>query len=209
MPHRIIDSEDRDCCAYIKDEPPHFECGHYFSRVGLHGSCYSGGDFQPYDNIETVLSREEYQELIDFAQAISDLGYGIKEGDERYQRGIDLCNSIQHIYSKLRSEIAEEFFRKIQESEREFVMDEYGLSEEQVSDIFDHYYQDYRDRSIVGAIYKDTYDCGYEEAWSLGYVNNNDSIVERYFDFQRFGEDLLSEEHYHELDDGRVVYLMY
>ena len=87
-------------------------------------------------------------------------------------------------------------------------MDKYNLDEEDVEYIFDSYGLDYRDRGIVSYVFNDAYDLGYEEAYSLGYVKRN-SVSERYFDFEKFGEDLLEEEQYLELNDGRCVYLNY
>ena len=123
-----------------------------------------------------------------------------------------MCADVQYVYDKLKSEEAKEFFLKIQESEKEFLMNEYALDAEDVEDIFDNYYLDYRDRSIVGCVFQDTYEFGYEKAHNFGYVNINDhikSIMERYFDFEKFGEDLLEDQNYHQLSDGRVVYLCY
>ena len=68
------------------------------------------------------------------------------------------------------------------EEEKEQLMWEYNLDEDDIETIVDKYYLDYRDSSIVGSIFKDYYDLGYEEAWALGYVNHDDSIVSRYFD---------------------------
>lgn len=202
-------TEDRDCCAYIEAKAERFECGHYFSGVGLHGACYSGGDFADYKDIRTVLTENEYNQLIQFNKDINELGYGITKGDERYNKGIELCRAIQPIYDKLLSTENEEFFKQIQEEEREYLMNEYGFDEDDIEQIFNEYYLDYRDRSIVSCVFNDTYDLGYEEAYSLGYIDNDNSIVSRYFDFESFGKDLLNEEQYIELADGRIVYLNY
>lgn len=201
-------SEDRDCCAYIEARPMRFECGHYFGGVGLHGACYSGGNFVSYENIKTVLTAEEYNQLINFKKEINHLGYGIVKGDERYNKGIELCKAIQPVYDKLLSEEGEDFFKEIIEEEKEYLMNEYNFSEEDVEYIFDNYGLDYRDRGIVSCIFDSVYDCGYEEAYQFGYVDRN-SVAERYFDFEKFGEDLCQEEGYLELEDGRVVYLNY
>lgn len=202
-------SEDRDCCAYIKNKPMRFECGHYFESVGLSGACYSGHKFADYEDIKTVLTKEEYKALIDFSKAIGDLGYGIAEGDERYNEGVELCNGIQYVYDKLLSEENKALFDEVWEEEKEYLMDEYGLDENDVEYIFDNYGLEYKDRSVVGCVYDNAYDLGYEEAYGLGYVNNNDDIVERYFNFEKFGQDLLEDKQYLELNDGRCVYLMY
>ena len=57
--YRIKNSNDRDCCAYIDANDPDFVCNHYFSSVGICGSCYSGKDWANYDDIETILTRTE------------------------------------------------------------------------------------------------------------------------------------------------------
>ena len=88
-------------------------------------------------------------------------------------------------------------------------MDEYSLDKTDVEKIFNEYGLDYRDRGIVSCIFNDTYDLGYEEAYSCGYLSNDNSVMERYFDFEKFGEDLLENENYLQLDDNRVVVLNY
>ena len=199
-------TDDRDCCAYIDSKNPRFECDHYFGSVNLCGACYSGHDFPAYADIETVLTETEYNELIQFDKAIHNLGYGITKGDERYKKGIELSKSIQHVFDKLTSKEAEEFQQKIIESEIEYMKEEYSLSDEDIEKIFNEYYLDYRDRGIIGSVFSDSSDLGYEEAWSLGYIKNGDTISERYFDYDKFGEDLVNEdENYLELDGGRVV----
>lgn len=203
-------TDDRDCCAYIEARAERFECGHYFGSVGLHGACYSGHNFANYEDIRTVLTENEYNQLIQFSKDISDLGYGITKGDERYNKGIELCKAIQPIYDKLLSKENEEFFEEIIEEEKEYLMDEYNLDEDDIDTIFDNYGLDYRDRAVVGYVYDDTYDLGYETAWSCGYVKNNDSIMNRYFDFEKFGEDLVNDDEcYCQLADGRCVSLCY
>ena len=204
-------TEDRDCCVYIKAKAERFECGHYFGGVSLNGACYSGHNFANYEDIKTVLTEDEYNQLIKFDKDIHELGYGITKGDERYNKGIELCKAIQPVYDKLLSAENEEFFNEIQEEEKEYLMDKYNLDEDDIETIFDNYSLDYRDRGIVGYIYEDTYDLGYETAYSLGYVNDNDStIVQRYFDFEKFGEDLVNDDEcYCQLADGRCVSLNY
>lgn len=201
-------SEDRDCCAYIKENPMRWECNHYFGGVILHGACYSKHDFASYEDIKTVLTEDEYNQLVKFNEEINVLGSGIIKGDERYNKGVELCNAIQPVYDKLLSVENEELFNEVIEEEKEYLMDEYGFDEEDVEQIFDEYYLDYRDRGIVSCVFNDSYDLGYEEAYSLGYVERN-SVTERYFDFDQFGKDLLEEEQYIELNDGRIVYLNY
>lgn len=201
-------TEDRDCCAYIEAKPMRWECNHYFGSVILHGACYSGHNFAPYEDIKTILTEDEYNQLVKFNEEINVLGFGIVKGDERYNKGVELCNAIQSVYDKLLSVENEELFNEVIEEEKEYMMDEYEFDEDDIEQIFDEYYLDYRDRGIVSCVFRDTYDLGYEEAYSLGYIERN-SVAERYFDFDQFGKDLLEEEQYIELNDGRVVYLNY
>lgn len=201
-------TEDRDCCAYIEAKPMRWECGHYFGSVILHGACYSGHNFAPYEDIKTILTEDEYNQLVKFNEEIKDLGFGIVKGDERYNKGVELCNAIQSVYGKLLSAENENLFNEVIEEEKEYLMDEYGFDEEDIEQIFDEYYLDYRDRGIVGCVFDSVYDLGYDEAYSLGYVDSN-SVAERYFDFEKFGEDLLEEEQYMQLNDGRCVCLNY
>ena len=204
-----VSDNGRDCCAYIVNEPMRFECGHYFGSVNLEGSCYSGSDWRPYCDIKTVLTEDEYRALKKFSKEISKLGYGITVGDERYEKGVQLCKDIQYVYDRLNSEDNEKLFEEIQNEEVEWLMEEYSLDEEDIEAIFNEYALEYRDRSIVGCVFKDTAELGYEEAWELGYIKNGDTIAEKYFDTDRFGEDLLEESHYIQLEDGRVVSLNY
>lgn len=204
--YRVKDTDNRDCCAYIEDTPLRFECGHYFGSVILDGACYCCSDFDEYDTIETILTREEYQELIDFSKAIGELGYGISVGDERHKRGLNMCKDIQHVYDKLNSRQNDIFFEYIIKSEQEYVMNEYGLSEEEIEDIFDNYCEDYQDRGIIGYVYEDVYDLGHEMACNCGYITkDNERIMEQYFDFEKFGEDLCDDGYYYKLHDSRVV----
>ena len=132
---REKDSDDRDCCAYIDSKNPRFECNHYFGSVNLNGACYTGHEFPAYEDIETVLTKAEYNELVQFNKAINDLGYGITKGDERYNKGIALAKAVQHIYGKLESEEAKEFQQKIIESEIEYMKDEYSLDDADIEKI--------------------------------------------------------------------------
>lgn len=184
-------TENRDCCAYIdlNDlKKNHLCCD---GKFNIHGACYSsslGGRYHNanYGDIKTILTEEEYKLLCN-------------------PNGTDLTS----IIDKLLSEENQELFEEIQAEETEYLMDEFNLDEDDVQRIFDEYGLDYKDRGVVSCVFNDTYDLGYEEAWSCGYVSNNDSIMERYFDFERFGEDLLEDERYMQLNDGRIAVLNY
>ena len=89
-------------------------------------------------------------------------------------------------------------------------MNEYSLSREDIDFIFEEYYLDYQDRGIVGCVYEDVEDLGHEEfELFIGFAENI-SMVEKYFDFKAFGEDLVYEsDSYIELPSGKCVSLNY
>lgn len=208
--YRIKNSDDRDCCAYIDAAGPKFECNHYFGSITLCGSCYFGGEFPEYEEIETILAKDEYEEILTFNIFIKSLGYGITKGDSKYKAGIKLIDSIKHIYDKLKSDDAFAFFEEIQKSEMEYLKKEFNLSNCDIEEILDEYTEDFRDRSIVNYVYDDSEEAGREEAWQLGYIKDDDSISSKYFNYQKFGEDLVEDDDYFmELYDGRVVRLSY
>ena len=182
-------TDDRDCVRYI--DLKYLKNNHTCidGKFNIEGACYSMSlkeEDADYENITTILTKEEYKMLCN-------------------PEGKDLTSIIE----KLESKENQKLFEQVIEEEKEYLMDKYNLDEDDIETIFNNYSLDYRDRAVVGYIYEDAYDLGYNEAWSLGYVNDNDSIVNRYFDFESFGEDLVNEEGYCELADGRIVSLMY
>lgn len=206
--YRTKAADDRDCCAYI--ESPKFECGHYFSHINPCGACYSGGEFKPYDKIDTFLTEKEYNKIISFNKVIDDLGHGITKGDDRYNKGMKFCAEIQPIFDKLNSVEGTEFAEEIFESEAEYIQEEYGLSYEEIEEIYNNYSLDYQDRAIIGYVYQDSSDFGYAEMENYFAGNNLPDILMNYFDYERFGEDLVNEsESYLELSSGMIVYLNY
>ena len=126
--YRIKNSNDRDCCAYIDANDPDFVCNHYFSSVGICGSCYSGKDWANYDDIETILTRTEYNQLLKYKKELHELGYGITRGDDRYKKGIKIMRKIKPIINKLKSDEAQEFFDRISSEEMEILKEEYELN---------------------------------------------------------------------------------
>lgn len=202
-------SEDRDCVKYIVNKPMRFECDHYFGGINLSGACFSMG-FKPeemnYADIKTILTENELNQLIAFDEAIHELGHGIVKGDERYQKGVELCGNIQPIYDKLLSEENRELFKTIKQEEREYLKNEYDISDEDIDYIFDNYGLDYRDRGVIGHIFEDIEEAAQEEAEQLGYVTKEN---EKYFDYDKFGQDMLEGGQYLELKDGKIVYLNY
>ena len=181
-------TDDRDCVRYVELEDLKNNHLCIDGKFNVHGACYSMSlkEDLNYEDITTILTEEEYKILCNPAQ-----------------------QDLTEIIKKLESKENEILFNEVIEEEKEYLMDEYGFDEEDIEQIFDEYYLDYRDRGIVGCVFKDAYDLGYEEAFSLGYVDNRMTTITRYFDFEKFGEDLLQDENYMQLVDGRCVYLNY
>ena len=205
--YRTKAADDRDCCAYI--EPIRFECGHYFSSVGIKGACYSKSDFEPYENIDTFLTEEEYNKLLSIKKSIEELGYGITKGDERYQKGMEICKEYQTIIDKLKSDEGNDFYAEIIADEMNYMMSVYNLDEDDISDIYNNYSLDYMDRAIIGYVFEDAEELAYEEIDC--YINTKElGFIMNYFDYEAFGRDLVNDnELYYELSDGRVVTLNY
>ena len=182
-------TDDRDCVRYIDLENLKENHTCINRKFNVCGACYSMSlkeEDADYENITTILTKEEYKMLCN-------------------PDGRDLTNIIE----KLESKENQELFEQVIEEEKEYLMDEYNLDEDDIETIFDNYYLDYKDRAVVSCVYQDAYDLGYEEAWSMGYVNSDDSIMGRYFDFEAFGNDLVNDEGYCQLADGRCVILNY
>lgn len=201
--YRLKNSEDRDACAYIDEIPSQFECRHYFSGVRIQGACYSGGEFASYEDISTILTKKEYQRLLQFNKDIKQLGYGIKRGDERYNKGLELIKNIQDIYNKLQSEEAEKFEKNIMIDEKEIMMSEWDLTEDEIEEILDDYCLHYKDRAVIGYVYDSVEDLAENE---IEQCFNVPDYLTNYIDYSRFGQDLLQDaERYKELPDGRIV----
>ena len=183
-------ADDRDCCAYIDIDDlkaVHKGCD---GKFNVHGACYSaslGGkyaDYQ-YSEIDTILTENQYNRLVNPADD-------------------DLFNDV---IEALTSEEAENYFEQIIESEREYIAEEYNLSDEEIDTVFDEYYLPYRDRGIISYVWRNYEDIGIEYAEACG---NIPEFLENYIDYESFGEDLVNEaERYIELESGWIVEVNY
>lgn len=214
MNYFIYKNKLDDCVAYTNDDSFDFECGHYFAGLRLHGASWSGKSELPaYKDVITILCKEDYERLIEIDKALGvfgSVGCGLDQNSERKAQGQALADEGKAIIKKLDSEANKALFEEIIKDEKEALMIDRNLSEEDVDYIFDNYNGDYKDREIVCAIFEDVYDCGYEEAYSLGVLDRRNNHLEDYFDFERFGQDLVDEDKaYIELPSGKVAYLCY
>lgn len=207
-------ADDRDRVKYLEVSNKIFECGHYFRGLHLVGACFStsfnGQDVtldnmdEFFESVSTVLTKEEFSQLIDMDNAIDKLGFSIKEGDERYLKGCALYESIQPIIEKLRSPENEALFNKIIEEEKEFMLDEYNLSDEELEEIFANYGNNYQDRGIISYIYADYEELG-ENSESNDCVFREHEEYRDHFNFASFGEYIAGGDGYYTLSTGRIV----
>ena len=205
--YKKLNTDDRDCVAYIQNNTNWFECDNYFRKIDINGPCYSNSleDIE-YNDIKTILSEKEFNQIKLFNKRINKLGYNIIKGDYKYKLGIKYINDITPIFDKLNSEANEILFNKVINEEREYLKLEYNISDDDIDFIFNNYYLDYRDRGIISYIYHN------EEDLAKEYLDNIMDIPEfliNYIDYESFGIDLLENENYLKLNDNRVVYLNY
>lgn len=206
---KIKNSDDRDCVYYM--DFCGFECGHYFGGLHLSGACFSGFEKElreeienNFDNIETILTKKEFEKLFKLNDELKELGCGIKENDDRYNKGMKIIEEFRRtIGIKLASTENDELFQKVIKDEKEYIKKEYSLSDDEINKIFDNYNLGYRDRAIVATVFSDKYEMIEEEKWSFGYEN------QPYFDDEAFGNDLLNDESYLELESGKIVEYAY
>lgn len=196
-------------CYYIQDKPAEFECGHYFSTPYLTNANCLTHDFPEYENLETILSSDEYGRFLQLKDDINSLGFGIKTSDKRYERGLALRQSLLNdVYTKLTSPEAAEFFGNIVDDEKRKLAELYNLTDSQANQIFDESPLDYKDASIVMTV------CYNSKEIAEEFVNNYFPQIDDmsgfklswYIDYERLGDDLVQEsEDYLVLDDYRVV----
>lgn len=189
--YKIKNSNDRDCVAYIDTEEYKNQITNY--PVGVEGSCYScqidthiktGSHIESidYSKIETILTEDEYNKLLN-------------------PNGTDLTC----IMEKLESKENQKFFENVIQEEIEYLKYEFYLSDKDIEEIFMYYSLDYKDRSIISAIYDSVEDLAVEIVEEF---YNIPDILKNYIDYNSFGEDeLLKNEEYIELSDDRVVRL--
>ena len=206
---KIKNSDDRDVVYYIEFNG--FECEHYFGGLHLCGACFCGFEKEfkdivekDFDNLETILTKEEMSRLFELNDEIKALGYGIERDSENYNKGVaimqEYCDTIG---KKLLSDENKQLFEKVVKDEKEFVKKQYDLSDSETDEIFDNYFGGYQDRAIVSYVFNDIDELVEEEKFELGYEDI------KYFDDDAFGRDLLESEYYYELDNGKIVSYSY
>lgn len=211
MTHYIFLGRTKDdgTCYYTQDEPARFECGHYFASPYLTNTSCLIHDFPEYENLETILSKDEYDRFLKLKDDINSLGFGISIGDERYEKGLKLRQSLlTDVYTKLTSAKAAKFLGNIIKDEKRKLAELYNLTDCQVDQIFDESPMDYKDAGIVASVRYDSKEIA--EDFVNNYFTQIDDMsgfkLSWYIDYERLGDDLvIDSDDYLELDDGRIV----
>lgn len=179
----------------------------YFSGIGLYSSCTYCTYLKEYEDIITILSKEDYNLLMKYDTVTKTLGYGVKEGGLRYNIGNEAMQMAKNIIKKLFSEENTKLYEDIMKKEKEYVSEEYNIDIEEVEDIFNNYPEPFKDRYIISNIYNSLEELAEEELREYSIMDNNNAhIFNRYFDFETFGEDLINEqEDTFLLSDDRVI----
>lgn len=202
---KVKNSDDRDIVKYI--EFTGFECNHYFGGLHIEGACFSGFEEEfkdlvenNFEELETILTKDEFIKLFKLNDELKALGFGIEKDSDKYNKGLEIIKEYENtIEKKLQSNENKELFEKVIADEKEYVKNEYNLSDLEVDDIFENYGLEYQDRAIIGCIFRDFDDMVYEEKFNFGYDK------QPYFDDESFGYDLLESENYYKLDSGKIV----
>ena len=202
---KVKNSDDRDIVKYI--EFTGFECNHYFGGLHIEGACFGGFEKEfrnlvenNFEELETILTKDEFIKLFKLNDELKALGYGIEKDSDKYNKGLEIIKEYENtIEKKLKSNENKELFEKVIADEKEYVKNKYNLSDLEVNDVFKNYHLEYQDRAIIGYIFKDFDDMVYEEKFNFGYDK------QPYFDDESFGYDLLNSENYYKLDGGKIV----
>lgn len=211
---KIKNSDERDCVYYFDTKSFMFESEDYFCGLRL-SACFSGFEKKlkdivknNFDMLETTLTKSDFEKLFITGDSLKELAYGISRDSEMYHAGIRLADSCKDIINKLYSKENKICFEKVISEEKGYCMKKYDLSYDEVKEVFDNYghgYHDlgYRDRGIIGDIFKDFDDMVYEERFNFGYEDAP------YFDEKAFGEDLIKNGEYYTLESGKIVKYKY
>lgn len=204
-------SDDRDSVIYT--ETPEFVCEHYFGNRNFVGPNFSTSfgispcfnknskDLE-YEELETPLTEIDYKRLVEIEKLLKDLGYGIEKDSDKYKKGKLLCQEFINILEQYTTN-NQEITNKIKQDEAKQMMDKYNLSSDQVKEIIENYPGDYWDKGIIINIFEDSKELAEHNFYEF-YGDTND-VLKEYFNFEKFGEYIIQDENYYELDDGRII----
>lgn len=181
---RIKDVDDRDVVMYV-ESPIHRDCN---GDVIIGNHCCSTRLNNAYEDVETFLTKEEWDAIFTPDKTLS-------------------CKDDERFNDLLSSERQSSFQSYIIESEKEYIMDEFGIGEEDYPELAENVTSngfDF-DRSAIVRIYDDAEELATE--YIENFVSNvakNDLLL-RHIDLVGLGEELAEDEYYHTLSDDRIV----
>lgn len=153
-------------------------CNSHSSSVGCHSF--------KYEDINTILTEEEFNMLCNIKLLTKD--------------------SAQSIIDKLKSTENEDLLYSIVDEEKEYLMEEHGIDEDEYDSIAKNFNDYYLDRNCVSVVYDD-----YEEL-GQNYVDDCERLSQslyKYFDFESLGRDMVNDNStsYVVLSDDRIACL--
>lgn len=139
-----------------------------------------------YEDINTILTEEEFNMLCNIKLLTKD--------------------SAQSIIDKLKSTENEGLLYSIVDEEKEYLMEEHGIDEDEYNSIAKNFSDYYLDRHCIAVVYDD-----YEEVGQT-YVDDCERLSQslyKYFDFESLGRDMVNDNStsYVVLSDDRIAYL--
>lgn len=186
--------DDRDCVKYIEIDTAE-------NRFHICGACFCG------------ITQDEQQDILNnFAELTTALTKDelttLFEIDKKWykDRTADDLSFLTQLKTKLESDLNKDIFSQVIEEEREYLKEEYSLTDNDLDTIFDYYGLDYKDRAVVCCVYEDYAELG-ENLFNC-YEKLPDNL-QKYFDYESFGADLVDDYNYIELQDGRIAELCY
>lgn len=189
-----------DTVFYLDVEDTYARLTNASCSVSMGYVCNQESDVEDFR--DTVLNKEDLLLLYKLDKESNIYGIGTTE---RLEEAKTFQEKVKGIVEKLDSKENKELFERIIEDEKDLVQEEFGLSKEEVEEIFENYPYEYQDKGIISHIFKSVEECGEEEfeTYNEG-VNDN---LKQYINFEEFGKDLVYEsESYYELESGKVVY---
>lgn len=195
-------------------EPCSFDCGHYFGGGNLQGADHSYDlklEDLDYDNLTTILSKEEFEFFVKKRQELHDLGYGLDTNTEKREQGYKILEEMQVIYDKLKSQENINLFNKVIEEEKQYAMQKFNLSRSEVDEAFSYYKNatglPYQDRAIISIVFRDVSEVGVDY---VDFECSVDEEITNYIDYEKLGTDIIdrNQEKFYQLESGRVVEFM-
>lgn len=178
-----LKSEDRDCVAYVDIDDIKNNRRDIVGSIIIQGACYVTG-----------LKNIEYED-ISYCQLTKRQFESLKKYNEK---------DFNNVLTVLLSEENDNLFQIVIEEEKEFMGREYNLTEEEIEEVLDNYYGEFKDRGIISRIYNYKEDI-FEELIEEGAMECDKQLLP-YINIEEFVDSvILNDEIYYELYNGLIV----